>query len=705
MELYNGIVCVSYSELTEGDAPVVKSNTLSSWLKRGKARHARKAYGQGVEALIEYHTLPAQVREAIVERYGNPEALKYKQSAEHVLLIDEAASRYYHYDYRYVKGNSEVRLPNDIADEYTTNASMMNAILRKKRELHAMRNRLGNSRGNIWEIVRRWSEQLRPLYLHTLPSSEGGLRRLCAKYEKEGYDALVSGKLGNRNTAVLDGDAAEYIIALKRSMRPRYSHSEILKRYNSECAEMGWKPLASEQSLRSYLYQPRVRRLWADAVVGELSTHDAYGYKFSGKAPSCRDAMWAADGTRLNLYYKAVGKDGRLRLATADVYVIVDVYSGAMLAYEIGEESKSEVQYRAFRRAVMYAEHRPYELVLDNQAGQRKLESQGFLGRVAHHVHFKTPYRKQANPIESIFGQFQQSVLRKHFYFTGANITAKGEEQRPNLEYIQANIEDVPDYKGLCEVYARETEEWNNSLHPATGISRIDTYRTSVNDQLTKLEFTDYVDMFWLERKKEITFTSSGLSITINGKKHEYDVYADNGLVDHKWRSLWVGYKFVVKYDPCDTSQVCLYSVDEGTKSKRFCTFASELRRVHRAMQDQADEDLVMIHGNLRADREERKERIIAGRAIDYRWGNKGAHPRVPTFSKEENEEIEAEALRRSGIGVVQRVSSADNGTARAGRIQLAQAVVAKRISSADWSEVLQHDRADDLQRRVYEKM
>lgn len=706
MEVYNGTIAITYKELTGGENALVKENTLNSWVRRGRAFYVRKGYGQGVEALIEYSTLPAHVKSEIVSRYGDPEQLRKEVEERYSLPFDDAAYRYYRYEYIYIKNDREVRLSESLVDEYTLNARVIQALIRKQRELQTMRNRMKNGMGNLWEIVAQYSETLKEQYGHTLPASASRLRLKVKAYESKGYDSLISGRLGNENTAVITGDAAEYIISLKRSRIPAYTHQQMFDKYNAVCELNGWKQLKSVQSMVGYLYQPHVRRLWADIVLGENVVHSEIGYKFTTQAPSCRDAMWASDGTRLNLYYRAVGADGRERLATADVYVIIDVYSGAMLGYEIGNEAKSEVQYKAFRKAVLFAEHRPYELVLDNQAGQKKLETQGFLKRIAHNVHFKTPYRKQANPIEAIFGQFQQQVLHKHFYFTGQNITAKGAETRPNYEFIQANIDRVPDLKGLKEVYEQETQEWNNSKHPVTGLSRIETYRMSVNDQLTKCRLEDYVEMFWLEAKHPVTFTSSGLTLTIDGRKYMYDVYAESGLVDHEWRSHYLMQRFVVKYDPCDPARICLYEMD-ANGDRRFCTFAQEMKKVHRAMQDQGTEDLALIYGNLREDRKQRMERIITGRAIDLKWGNVGNHPRVPTFSAEENEEINAEARRRAGVDYIV-ASHRDPLAARTNKINIELAQVAKKVSSTDWRTVLDgidESQDDDLLRRVYAKM
>ena len=72
--------------------------------------------------------------------------------------------------------------------------------------------------------------------------------------------------------------------------------------------------------------------------------------------------------------------------------------------------------------------------------------------------------------------------MKKRFGFTGQNITAKRDTSRPNLEFINANIDSLPTLEELKEQYAAAREQWNSMKHPATGIPRIEMYNTSVNE-------------------------------------------------------------------------------------------------------------------------------------------------------------------------------------------------------------------------------
>ena len=52
MEYYDNELCVTYEELTSGDDPVIKYETLRSNITRGNIRTARSGKGEGSCALI-----------------------------------------------------------------------------------------------------------------------------------------------------------------------------------------------------------------------------------------------------------------------------------------------------------------------------------------------------------------------------------------------------------------------------------------------------------------------------------------------------------------------------------------------------------------------------------------------------------------------------------------------------------------------------
>ena len=52
MEYYKNELCVTYEELTSGDDPVIRYNTLKSNITRGNIRTAHRGGGEGSYALV-----------------------------------------------------------------------------------------------------------------------------------------------------------------------------------------------------------------------------------------------------------------------------------------------------------------------------------------------------------------------------------------------------------------------------------------------------------------------------------------------------------------------------------------------------------------------------------------------------------------------------------------------------------------------------
>lgn len=105
MEMYQGKIGLTWDELTEGDDPIVKPNTLKSRLRRGTTRYLRRGRGRGIAALVDYESLPGAERKEWVRRHGDPYAATRDPRtipADLVLEEDAAARRYYTYEYTYV---------------------------------------------------------------------------------------------------------------------------------------------------------------------------------------------------------------------------------------------------------------------------------------------------------------------------------------------------------------------------------------------------------------------------------------------------------------------------------------------------------------------------------------------------------------------------------------------------------------------------
>ena len=616
MEYYKKTLCVTYQELTCGDDPVITRGALDKQLQRGTIERSHRGGGEGSRAQIIFSSLPDKYQKRFVAKYGDPEQKLIREMIMSKVKKDENAELFFE-EYRYDKNGEQVPLPERIQAEYVWNASVLNALISELDTLRPKRNMLGGSR-NVWETLLARVEEWRGEYAHTLPGSEGRLKSLVNQYRPQNYAVLVSGKYGNSNTLKIEEEAGRYLVALKRSRVPVYTDMQIFEEYNRVAPERGWKPLKSPRSLREWLNSPRIEPLWYDAVHGEMKAHQRYGRKHKTELPSRRDSLWYGDGTKLNLYYK--DEHGNVR--TIGVYEVMDAYSEVLLGFHISENENYEAQYHAYRMALQTSGHKPYELVHDNQGGHKKLErvSDGLLAKISH-IHRPTaPYSGQSKTIESAFGRFQSQVLHKDWRFTGQNITTKKASSRPNLEFIEANKDKLYTLAELKAKYVEARREWNEMKHPATGISRIGMYNTSVNEETEAVTARDMVDIFWVMTSRPSTFTSSGIEVTIGGKSRTYEVYSSPGVPDHEWRRRNTYKQFYVKYDPYDFGSVRLYWKDKGGEF-RFERVAEPYMVIHRAIQDQGEGEAAFIRREQEANVQDRVERQVVAKEIEYEHG------------------------------------------------------------------------------------
>lgn len=593
MEYYNKMICVTFDELTQefdGQRVMTVAN-YKQLCARKRLFIARKAGGFGVYALIMYSSLPDRFRARFEAIHGNPEQILEQQRMEKkVLKIDKDARDFY---MSHILPNGKTLVDTRV-EEYTINASVLGLVLTALNERMAKVKALGGGvPKDLWHKALDLSESYRKDYNHTLPNTLRGFRDKMNAYKRDGYVALISGKDGNENTLKITDEAGDQIIALKRSKVPVYTNSQLFAKYNEIAKEKGWKPLKSISSLVSFLERPEVKRRWYDAVHGELAAHQKYTRKHKTALPSFRDSLWYADGTKLNLFYKAYDENGKLQVRTTQVYEVMDAYSETMLGHYISDSENYEAQYNSFRTAIQTAGCRPYEIVVDNQGGHKKLEATQFFERICHVFRFTAPYSGQSKTIENAFGRFQAEILHQDWRFTGQNITTKRETSRPNLEFIEANKENLYTLEELKIAYAKAREAWNNAKHPATGVSRIAMYQNSVNPETTAVDQLDMIEMFWLTTQKPSTFTSSGITIEVDKKKYTYEVLGTDKMPDLEFRKKHTFRQFYVMYDPLDMTQVRLYTKE--TNGMRYIATAEPYVKIHRNLQEQKPGEMTFI--------------------------------------------------------------------------------------------------------------
>lgn len=600
-------------ELTRSDdgEAVMSRSAYDHLVTRGRVNVLRPGKGLGSYALIEYHSLPERFRLRFEAKYGNPE--KIMKQEDMPLAADSEAQKYYH---EYLLPNGE-HLPEDKQTEYTLNARVLNALREMRGTQKAMRRACNNNTPVIWSNIFATAEELRKAYGHTLPKSEARLRDKLRQYTKEGYACLVSGKFCNANTLKITKAAGRQIVALRRCRVPVYTTKQLFEEFNRIAERRGWKRLASQSSLVQYLERPEIKPLWYDAVYGELAAKQLYARRNKTEMPTMRDSLWYGDGTKLNLFYKAV-ENGKTVVRSASVYEVIDAYSETLLGYAVSDTENFDAQFRAFRMAIETAGHKPYEIVTDNQGGQRSKIAQKFFANICRINRPTAPYNAPSKSIESVFGRFQKQVLHEDWRFTGGNITSK-EAWKINREFLEANKEKLFTYEEMLEAYSVARSKWNAMKHYQTGIAHEEMYRTSVNPATERVTELDMIDLFWLTTERPSIFTADGITIQYQNRKYTYEVLTSDGTPDYAWRSENTGREFFVRFDPKSMDRALLY--EQTPMGLRYETVAYPYLTVRRNIQEQQEGDMELIRYNDEANKRERVRRQIEAHALELEHG------------------------------------------------------------------------------------
>jgi len=575
MELYGRIQCVTYDELV-GSGIISKPN-YDKKVRNGIINVVRRG-GGGHPALIEYSSLPSDLKAAVKELHPDAEKELIREYMSCTIQSDDAAVKFCR--------EYQPAISIERQQEYVLTAQVLNEMVRVEKALKADHKIHGSYLPKeTWNAVRGTCENLRKAYEHNLPKNEARLRQKFNAYKREGYSCLVNKNSGNQVARKISGEEARLILKLRRSKFPIYTETQLFEEYNRQAVERGLNIIKSPVTLRNFLYDPANMPMWYGTVHGMQEWKKKYIKLMKTDLPTMRDALWYGDGTKLNLYYK--NEQGKK--CTTMVYEVVDAYSEVLLGFGIAPTENFRSQYEAYRMAIEVAGVCPYEMVHDNQGSHSKLASEGFFDKICRLNKPSMPYNPQSKTIENIFGRFQQQVLHKRWNYTGGNVTDKKLNSKPNLEFINQNAYKLPTFEELIEIYRECRDEWNNMPHPGTGIPRMEMYRMSENPETTPVTEVDKVRMFWLTKDKPSTYTNAGISFELGTKKYEYEVYDAEGLPDYNFSLKNTDREFIVKYDPMDMTHIELYErTASGTK---YRATATPKVVVSRATQEQMFED------------------------------------------------------------------------------------------------------------------
>lgn len=604
---YQNRICLPAQSLIE--VGIISSiNTYSSLCKRGHLKVIRPG-GNGREALVDVMDMRPDIRERVERILGSPDDIA-KLKLEGFIEWSKEAQSFYE-EYRY---NEDTPLPEETILEYTITANILNAIHHLvTREF----TRIKITKGEMWSNIAAACQNLDvQQYPHRLPANPRRLQAKYRDYQRDGYKSIVHKGFGNEFTAKLTAEAKRWVLARWCNQVNRCaSYAQMHAEYNEIAPEMGWKPIKEERTFYNYLAGCEYQ--WLGHRLGSNAVEARYGYRHSTKMASVRDALWYSDGTKLNLHYKerVTDKNGRSKwvLKSAWIYEVMDAFSEVFLGYHISKDPEGFVhQYNAFKMAVQTAGHRPYEVRFDNQGGHKKMIASEFMEKITRLAIRTQPYNGSSKSIESAFNRFQNKFLKRYWNYTGQNVTTKTDASKTNLEYIQANMANVPTFEELAELYPQIREEWNNDIHHLSGKTRLQTYLDSHNEKSPEIDIWDMVNIFWVwhtqyGKPRAITYTPSGIAFEISKQQFEYVVYDESGIPDLDFINENTDEKFYIKYDPDLMDEVYLYRKDHG--GERFVAVAKPKIEISRAIYDQTEADVRFIKAVDRAKKEQRIKR------------------------------------------------------------------------------------------------
>ncbi|MFV0598781.1 MAG: hypothetical protein ACK5M0_03540 [Bacteroidales bacterium] len=242
---------------------IIGYNALAQQISRKTINRLRKN-APGTPMLLEFASLPDRWQDMLVEAFGEPKGKIKETFFESQYEKDLDAYRYY----SKLKVDGE-RLSNDKIDEYTLNASVMNTIGRVYRARVKERKRLKIGLMGTWQSVMEETEKFRLVQPHTIPcANEVYFARKYNKYKNEGYDSLLSGRLGNNNARVVDNDTEDFLNDLFISLKHKPSQTEVAELY--EAFVDGYVEVINSETGEAY--QPKeVKKISTSTVKSYLS--------------------------------------------------------------------------------------------------------------------------------------------------------------------------------------------------------------------------------------------------------------------------------------------------------------------------------------------------------------------------------------------------------------------------------------------------
>lgn len=380
MEYYGKILCISYNDLTYDDRPVlvngkadysrsrtlkgVHPSTLSeeelapilsvpNYKKLAAKKEinvVRPGKGLGSYALVEIATMPLRFQERIKLKYGDmKEDVIRNWLCSHYHI--DAKAREFYTRFRFDNGDA---LPPKHIQEYTVNASVIEAVMRAMEDATFMRKAMKAGPVNWGELAGAIS-YYQAEFGHTLPVSSNRFKKRVNDFKANGYESLISRKFMNQNRRKVTYDIERLLLSIDAQPEQPFN-TTVWEQYNmfvqgdlelydpetgevlnpADFTDKNGNPLVlSPATVANYLNNPKNKALRAKLHMSQWDFNNAYRpyhlrsigeFSLSKVSLDDRDLPRPMkDGNRVKAYYA------------------YDVVSGAVVGYAYNRYKTTEL--------------------------------------------------------------------------------------------------------------------------------------------------------------------------------------------------------------------------------------------------------------------------------------------------------------------------------------------------------------------------
>ncbi|MGV3705420.1 MAG: hypothetical protein ACO1NU_08580 [Arcticibacter sp.] len=567
---------------------IIGYDAIAKRAKRNPGLRLREGKGLGNEALLSWVNLPYDWKKQCIERFGDPDLVTKTNELEKLYQIDPKAADVYA---TFKKGDG-TKLDPKLIKAYTANASVLNAVIVAVSKRKSYRKALGGAAKSFWDIIADEVEDLREKTGHTLKTAS--LRKLVASYKKNGYESLISGKLGNQTAAkIVTGDHVALIEELLKK-HTNLDNEQIRSLYNMAASRIGWKTISAgtvakyRKELDLYTYSGR---------RGETNHRNNRAMQVKRKAPNVPMVYWSIDGWDAELLYQKTEINSKGNSVTSyhnrlTVVVVLDPCGNYPIGHAIGTHETPELIKEALRDAANHtrelfgARYKTLQLQSDHYGKGVLVPT--YEAMTKHYTPARVKNAKTKR-VERYFLDINKQYCQLYYKnWSGFGITSNKENQ-PNQDYLNKIRHQFPDEAG-CRQQISTIIEMERFKKREEYVSR--WYQMPDADHLP-LTDEEYLNLFGIHTGFTNRLEGSGLNPTILGEKRCYDSF------DIRFREMKTT-DWLVKYDPSDLSRVLIVNAESRNgklvKEINTVSFILEAKYVQpMALYDRKDGDALQL--------------------------------------------------------------------------------------------------------------